>query len=135
MPTTRLFRTVFAFFILSALSFGSPTSVDSKYKLIFFEGSDWCVNCIRFEKNVLSDPYVVRYMDKQDITIERIDFPQRKELEPKQQEYNAKVAEKYDFQGIFPTIILVNNSTAEVTQLEYHDQDAIAFVSQLKSNL
>ncbi len=122
-------------FILFSFSFNTKESVNTKYKLVFFEGSDWCVNCIRFDRNVLSDPYFKYFLEKQDIEIERIDFPQRKKQDEATKTYNASIAEKFDFQGIFPTIILVENTTGEIIPLNYHDQGIDDFIAQIKSNL
>lgn len=93
------------------------------------------MNCIRFEKNVLSSTYVKYYFSEEGIEVERIDFPQKKKLEPEIKEYNARIAEEYDFKGVFPTILLVNNGTNEVIALEYHNQSPADFVSQIKLNL
>ncbi len=122
-------------FILFSFSFNTKESVNTKYKLVFFEGSDWCVNCIRFDRNVLSDPYFKYFLEKQDIEIERIDFPQRKKQDEATKTYNASIAEKFDFQGVFPTIILVENTTGEIIPLNYHDQGIDDFIAQIKSNL
>ncbi|TXN35503.1 thioredoxin fold domain-containing protein [Flagellimonas hymeniacidonis] len=122
-------------FILFSFSFNTKESVSTKYKLVFFEGSDWCVNCIRFDRNVLSDPYFKYFLEKQDIEIERIDFPQRKKQDEATKTYNASIAEKFNFQGVFPTIILVENTTGEIIPLNYHDQGIDDFIAQIKSNL
>ncbi|WP_073176408.1 thioredoxin fold domain-containing protein [Flagellimonas flava] len=135
MSTSRLWKIVISLCVLCALSFAPHKDLDSKYTLILFEGSDWCMNCIRFEKNVLSSTYVKYFFSQEDIEVERIDFPQKKKLKQEIKDYNAKVAEEYDFKGIFPTILLINNSTDKVITLEYHDQSPADFVSQIKSNL
>ncbi len=122
-------------FILFSFSFNTKESVNTKYKLVFFEGSDWCVNCIRFDRNVLSDPYFKYFLEKQDIEIERIDFPQRKKQDEATKTYNASIAEKFDFQGVFPTILLVETTSGESIPLNYHDQGIDDFIAQIKSNL
>lgn len=119
--------------VLCTFSFTSKNDV--RYKLILFEGSDWCMNCIRLEKNVLSNATFITFAEKQGIRIERIDFPQRKQLDEATKEYNAEMAEKYNFQGIFPTLILEKTDSKETQTLEYLDQSCSDFITLLSSNL
>lgn len=120
--------------VFTLLSF-IPEPADSQYKLILFEGSDWCVNCIRLERNVLTDDTFQGFMSNTEISLERIDFPQRKEQDAATKAYNSEMAEKYNFQGIFPTIILVNVNTGERANLEYIDQSTADFIHQIKIHL
>ncbi len=117
------------------LSFVSAEDNNAQYKLIFFEGSDWCMNCIRFEKKVLSETIFEDFMASYAIEVERIDFPQRKQLDENTKQYNVSVAEKYNFQGIFPTLILVHIETDTALELTYRNQDPSTFVSYVKSKL
>ena len=135
MTFRRFYRYLLVFFIVISFSFASREVVDSSYKLVLFEGSDWCVNCIRFDKTVLKNTYFIEFMESQNIAVERVDFPQRKKLTPEIQAHNASMAEKYGFQGIFPTILLVKPIGNEVISLEYHDQGALEFIKQIKTNI
>ena len=96
----------------------NTASVDSIFPatLFIFEGSDWCSNCKRLKNNILQDSSFLYALQKQQIKIESIDFPQRKKLSKETLEYNAAIAEKYDFQGIFPTLVLaeIGGETYEV---------------------
>jgi len=114
----------------------SPTEKDiTPYKLIFFEGSDWCINCIRFEKKVLSTDVFIDFAESNEIDIERIDFPQRRALDEVTRRYNESIAEKYQFTGVFPTILLVNTETEEVQEIVYRNQDLDAFLSLIRSKI
>ena len=117
-----------AFFIVAQ---EKPTD----YKLVVFEGSDWCNNCIRFEKKVLSNKSFIHFTDVKKIEIERIDFPQRKKLDKEIKDYNASIAEKYNFQGVFPTILLVEQGSETVLKINYANQDTEEFISLLKSKI
>ncbi|WP_430968611.1 hypothetical protein [Spongiimicrobium sp. 2-473A-2-J] len=105
------------------------------HKLILFEGSDWCINCIRLEKNVLSEEAFVNFMKRREIEIERIDFPQRKKLDPLTRDYNASMAEKYGFKGKFPTLLLVKSETGEVIRINYSDQGVSEFIAAIESKI
>lgn len=81
-------------------------SEEPKYKLIVFQGSDWCSNCIRLENNVLSTEIFLEELDKLNIKIEKIDFPQKKVLPKEVIKYNSSIAEKCHFDATFPSIYL-----------------------------
>ena len=98
--------------------FNFATVEDSpNFKLIVFEGSDWCVNCIQLEKNILSDAVFIEYSQTKEIEIERIDFPQRKKQDKEIEKYNAEMAEKYEFDGTFPTVILIEEERSKLTRI------------------
>ena len=117
------------------LSFNSGSSTSSQYKLLFFEGSDWCINCIRFEKKILSENAFEDFAQSNQIVLERIDFPQRKQLDESTKRYNESMAEKYDFQGVFPTLVLVNVETDAYRTIRYQNQDLNEFVTVVLSKL
>tara|TARA_Y100001001_G_C7792783_1_gene233243 strand:+ start:22 stop:450 length:429 start_codon:yes stop_codon:yes gene_type:complete len=125
---------VLGILVLALFSF-KPEAKGHHYKIILFEGSDWCLNCIRLERNVLTDDIFIRFMAYKDISLERIDFPQRKAQSVSTKAYNSEMAEKYNFQGVFPTILLIETSTGEQTKLEYVGQNSIDFIEQIKTHL
>ena len=128
--------TALVFFL--CLAFASFHAIESKpdpFKLIVFEGSDWCKNCIRFERTVLSKEAFQTFAANHEIVVERIDFPQRNEQDADTRKYNAEIAERYDFKGLFPTVLLVNTETDEFVELKYTTEDAGEFISQLKDHL
>ena len=69
-------RTVAMFFFL-CLSF-TMQGQDQDYTLLVFEGSDWCANCRRLNKKVLSTSEIQNFLDKKSIALQKVDFPQRK---------------------------------------------------------
>lgn len=103
----------------------------SNYKLIVFEGSDWCSNCLRLERNVLTQEAFADYRKEASLEVERIDFPQRNEQDEATKSYNAKVAEQYEFKGVFPTVLLVNSNNGEVHQIPYRKEDVQQFIGKL----
>lgn len=121
--------------ILIILSFGFQKTNQSKYKLIIFEGSDWCTNCRRLEKNILNDTLFLKQLEKMSVNIERIDFPQRKKIAKSTQEYNNSIADKYAFNGDFPTIILTENETISFQKISYTNQTPEEILSQIKSKI
>lgn len=109
------------------LLFGSAAAPDYK-RLIVFEGSDWCNNCIRLEDNILSDEAFTDFLEQNQITLERIDFPQRKKLNKEQTKYNRSIAEQLNFEGIFPTLVLCDHDLSTKKKLRYANQNTEEFI-------
>ena len=105
------------------------------FKLIVFEGSDWCPNCIHLEKKVLNDSVFIEFLHQNNIAIERIDFPQHKKLGKDKRLYNSQMAEKYSFVGSFPTILLVESNLDKTIELSYENQSINEFVRQIQSKI
>ena len=129
--TLRLF-TIF-FISLVCISFLIPKTVT--YKLIVFEGSDWCTNCRRLENNILSDSTFKAYLIKNGIKIEKIDFPQRKKLSKGEKEYNSSIADKYNFQGQYPTILLARQDTLFYNKLNYKNESVAEMVKKIEQRI
>ena len=108
--------------------------VNSKATLYVFTGSDWCVDCKRLEKNVLSDPAFKTSMKHNGINVEIIDFPQRKKLSPEVIKHNEAVADAYGFKGIFPTLIL-SRSEKNYQPIGYNNEPAENFSAIILSKL
>lgn len=127
-------KQILLFFIL--LTFGFTTyAQDSKFKLIVFEGSDWCSNCIRLETNVLSKPSFEAFIINKSIDFKRVDFPQRKQLSKLDQQRNAEIAEKYKFNGAFPTVLLIDESSNLIVKIPYQSENSEAFISLIQSKI
>lgn len=102
---------LFLFLIILVITgFSNVSQQTETYQLIVFEGSDWCSSCRKFEKEILQDSLVQSYIKQYAIEIVKVDFPQRKQLSPEKQKENKQLAEKYNFQGFFPTIIIASDS-------------------------
>lgn len=110
----------------------TPSPNKGDYILYIFEGSDWCHNCIRLDKKILSTAKFTQFTEEQEITIEHIDFPQRKKLDEKTVAYNSEIAEKYNFQGIFPTLILVHSESGRTAMLSYVNEDVETFIAKIE---
>jgi len=107
----------------------SPSSIPST--LLIFTGSDWCPNCRRLEKKILSDSAFISYT-KDKLSIEFVDFPQHKKLDPQIIEKNKILAEKYHFQGVYPTILLLDSTGNVKGQILYLNQSPKEFIDNLK---
>lgn len=110
-------------------------SEEDNLKLIIFQGSDWCSKCIKLEKTILSDSTFQKYLNQNNIDMELVDFPQRKKMDEIQKEKNKSIAEKYDFSGSFPTILLVNGEKNIVSSIVFNNQKVADFVVEIEQKL
>jgi hypothetical protein len=103
--------------------------------LYVFEGSDWCANCRRLEKNILTDTAFLALLDSNKVLIERLDFPQRKKLARETVSYNQSMSEKLGFNGDFPTLVIYSRKSQKYTTLRYTNQDTAEFSTVLLGEL
>lgn len=94
-----------------------PAALDTVFQLLVFEGSDWCHNCQRLEQSVLSDSLFIQEMGKMGIALQRVDFPQRKKLTKEQRQRNEALAQRYGFDGSFPSLVLVRPQTSQFRKI------------------
>lgn len=103
----------------------------NKPVLLVFSGSDWCQQCIRFDKTVLSDSI----FQQEKFIVLKADFPQRKKSDPELLKQNELLAEAYNPKGLFPHIVLLRSDKAVISVLNYYQQSASQFIKELKAYL
>lgn len=129
---TVLFLSLCIWMVCLAATSVKPESL----RLIVFQGSDWCAQCILFEKNVLSDSLFINYTNAHSITIERIDFPQRTKLDSITQKHNEDMADKFNFQGQFPTVLLANSADSTMLKMNPNRNQSVSdFIAILKKSI
>jgi thioredoxin-related protein len=82
---------------------------ENKNIVLCFSGSDWCIPCMKLEKNIWASKEFVEY-SKDHFVLLRADFPKKKAnaLQKEQQDENDKLAERYNHQGLFPLVVVLN---------------------------
>lgn len=82
---------------------------ENKMILVKFSGSDWCGPCIMLKKSIYEATDFVSFANEKLILL-NADFPRQKknQLPKEQQEWNDKLAEKYNPEGLFPFMALLN---------------------------
>lgn len=80
-----------------------------KLILLEFSGSDWCIPCIRMEKEIFQKDSFVNY-SKEHLVLLHADFPRLKkhQLPKEQAKNNEELAEKYNKEGAFPYTVLLD---------------------------
>lgn len=132
MPKRFLF--IFALFFFVG-NIHSQQSVPPEYTLFVFEGSDWCASCRKLDKVILSDESMIEFFTNKKIEVTKVDFPQRKKLNKSVVRTNALLAEQYNFDGSFPTLILSEGASPRYYRLEYSNQDVSEFKRDIESVL
>ncbi len=107
---------------------------NNKKILLIFSGSDWCRNCIHFDKQILQNPDFISFADQQ-LVLLNCDFPQRKKLPPDLIKQNETLAEKYNPQGDFPAILLLNADKTVIADIGYSNQSPAQFIGEVKKHL
>ncbi|MCW3117818.1 MAG: hypothetical protein JWM28_1900 [Chitinophagaceae bacterium] len=143
----KTFGIVFVIAILIsvlAMNFGWTTNFnkakeeakkENKYLLLNFSGSDWCVPCIRTEKEIFHSSAFSNYADS-NLVLVNADFPRLKKnkLTTTQTKENEMLAEKYNKSGAFPlTLLLDGNGKVVKEWVGYPGVSPDKFVDQIKS--
>ncbi len=130
---------IFLFEILAAQTFMDKDSIfqksekEHKAVLIVFSGSDWCKNCIQFEKGIMKDSSFQHFI-RENLQLLHADFPQKKKLPQKRIQQNESLAEQYNPKGIFPMFVLVGPDK-KTAVISFQHETAAPFTDKLKAAL
>lgn len=111
---------LFAILFSATLSFSQnwTTSLEAAKKeatssnkniLLVFSGSDWCAPCIKLDRTIFQSDVFKTEAEKKWVLL-KADFPKKKAnlLSAEQTESNKKLAEKYNKEGNFPLVVLLD---------------------------
>src|SRR5680860_1025952 len=118
MNKTILLLTLFASTLFNLSAQEWLTDINEAKKLaaersenivLVFQGSDWCAPCMKLEQEIWSTEVFKKYAKGHYIML-KADFPRKKahKLSDEQQEKNNQLAEKYNLQGYFPFVVVLN---------------------------
>jgi len=81
----------------------------NKNIILVFSGSDWCAPCIKLDKNIWQSEVFKKEAEKKWILL-RADFPKKKanQLSAELAQSNKQLAEKYNPNGNFPLVVVLN---------------------------
>ena len=102
--------------------------------LLVFSGSDWCLPCIRFEKNILTDSAFRNFAGKRFVILEA-DFPQRKKIPAARRSQYESLASEFNTEGAFPKIILLTPDKSPLAVLSYTGQSPADFMEEMSRSL
>ena len=87
----------------------NTASTEDKPIILVFQGSDWCAPCIKLDRQVWSTDTFKEYASEHYVVL-KADFPRKREnsLSETQTKANAKLAETYNKDGIFPFVVILD---------------------------
>ncbi len=111
--------------------------VEDKNILLVFTGSDWCKPCILLKRDVFSTPEFQKYATE-NLVLCNLDFPFQKRNKPSKeiQAYNDEKAAKYNPEGQFPRVILLDREGNVTKEFTYTPGMAPAsFIRQIQTSI
>jgi len=102
--------------------------------ILVFSGSDWCAPCIKLEKEIWDSQEFKSY-SKSNFVLLRADFPRRKKnaLTTAQQNHNNILADKYNSNGYFPFVVVLDSNGKTLGQTGYQKLAPKEFIKLLAS--
>jgi thioredoxin-related protein len=101
--------------------------------LLNFSGSDWCIPCIRMQKEIFDSDNFLQMADTT-LVMYNADFPRNKknELNKKLKKQNEQLADKYNPEGKFPFTLLLDAGGRVIQSWEgYPKETPRQFILQL----
>lgn len=105
---------------------------ENKNIVLVFSGSDWCAPCIKLDRNILQSQTFKAQAQKNWVLL-KADFPKLKKnrLSDTQTAQNKQLAEKYNVNGYFPFVVLLNPEGKPLGETSFSNQSPEAFVQTL----
>lgn len=102
-----------------------------KKVLLYFTGSDWCVNCFRLDDEVFSKSEFTAYAQNH-CELVQLDFPIHKELPEALTKQNEALQEKFQVQNL-PTLVLLDADEHELAWIEgYRGEGVTGLIAELE---
>ena len=107
---------------------------ESKPIILVFQGSDWCIPCMKLDREIWSTETFKKYA-KENYIMLRADFPRGKKnaLSEAQTKANALLAEKYNKQGFFPFVAILNSNGILLGESGYKKTTPENYIKELNS--
>lgn len=112
----------------------SSVVANGKPLLISFAGSDWCKPCIMLTREVFETELFQSYASE-NLVLLLADFPRLKKnkLSEEQTIKNEKLAKKFNLEGSFPLVVLVNEKEQVIGKLGYTPGGPKKFIEKIES--
>lgn len=107
---------------------------ENKNILLVFSGSDWCAPCIKLDNAVWKSEAFKTEAEKNWV-IYKADFPKKKanQLSPELTESNNQLAEKYNKNGSFPLVILLDKTGMTIGMTGFKNISATDYIELIHS--
>ena len=106
---------------------------ENKSIILVFSGSDWCIPCIKLEKEIWESPSFTQYAEQYYVLF-RADFPKRKKnkLSETIQKLNDRLASEYNSKGYFPLVVVLDAKGKVKGQLGYEKLTPEAYIALIE---
>jgi thiamine biosynthesis lipoprotein len=107
---------------------------ENKPIVLVFQGSDWCAPCIKLDREIWSTETFKSYA-KDHFVMLQVNFPRRRKntLSESQTIANAKLAEVYNKNGVFPFVVVADNKGNVLGETSYKKTTPEAYIKELNS--
>jgi thioredoxin-related protein len=107
---------------------------ESRNIILVFQGSDWCAPCMKLEKEIWNTDEFKSYA-KEHFVLLKADFPRKRKNKPDsaQQEKNNQLAEKYNKQGFFPMVVVLDKDGKILGHTGYEKMEVSEYIKLLES--
>ena len=102
--------------------------------ILVFQGSDWCAPCIKLDREIWSTEVFKKYATENYVMLQA-DFPRRKKnaLPEPQTKANAALAEKYNKQGYFPFVVVLDSNGKVLGESSYKKTTPENYIKELNA--
>lgn len=110
------------------------SSKENKHIILVFQGSDWCAPCIKLDREIWSTPEFIKYANEHFIMV-KADFPRKSKnkLSETQKKQNDQLMEKYNTQGYFPFVAVIDKSAKMLGSTGYIKTSPLEYIKTLTS--
>jgi thiol-disulfide isomerase/thioredoxin len=112
----------------------SIASTENKPIILVFSGSDWCGPCIKLDRNIWQSDAFKKEANLKWILV-KADFPKKKanQLSETQTKTNKLLAEKYNPNGNFPLVVVLDKDLKVTGMTTYKNINPEAYIALLHS--
>jgi thioredoxin-related protein len=101
--------------------------------LVVFQGSDWCAPCIKLDREIWSTSEFQKLANNHFVMV-KADFPRKKtnQLSKALQAQNAKLAERYNRDGFFPLVVVLDKDGNVLGKMGYEKLSPTNYFNKLR---
>jgi thioredoxin-related protein len=112
----------------------STAKKNNKIIVLVFQGSDWCAPCMKLDKEIFQTEVFKTYATEHFVML-KADFPKRKKnaLSEDQEKHNKQLAEKYNKQGHFPYVVVLDDTGKVLGSTGYKKTTPKEYIDLLES--
>ena len=114
----------------------TKATVENKHILMYFSGSDWSKSCNQLNTEVFEQDAFKSYA-RENLILLKLDFPQNQKntLSAQQVSHNEALAARFNNQGRFPLVLIIDKNENVIMQTGYRQDGAADFIAQVEKKL